>query len=208
MRLYYLCMLLMIVGITSCDRSAVKKNQSGQSQNEVLMTKENQKYNSSCVFYGEKSGDNAAGERGVIKYVAIRDNATGKEANYVPPDSESIQSSQGYFTDVWSPDEEYLVLPLGRFKGFCLIKSSDAVGAIQKKECSDNVRVYDDTGTGLWHEFEKWASDESFVFKAGLSGNDFELQYDIGNQRLIPLYSGKHFIEGENKNGKIKLSKD
>jgi hypothetical protein len=52
-------------------------------------------------------------------------NESGDEACYAPADDAASGDSDIYFTDVWSPDEEHLVLPRGRSEGFCILKAAE-----------------------------------------------------------------------------------
>jgi hypothetical protein len=58
----------------------------------------------------------------------------------------------------------------------------------------------------LWHQFEKWDTDQSFIFNAGLSGDQTSVRYEIAPERLTVLDPNVRFFEGENKRGKIKVA--
>lgn len=174
-------------------------------QTGVIKVTENRKYKLDAVFSGE---DVEVGDRTekVIDAVTIRSAVTGKEAKYARADGPSTSDAHAYFTEVWSPNDELLVLPLNRFGGFCIIRASDALDSIQKQKCADVVRVRTETGTGLWHDFEKWDGNDSFVFKAGLSGDDTRLKYEISNGRLTALDSNfKNEFQGQNSKGKVAI---
>lgn len=98
-----------------------------------------------------------------------------------------------------------MVLPQGRFEGFCIIKSSVAMESLQTNRCADFIKVQATNGTGLWHDFEKWTNGHTFFFKAGLSGDNFNFEYDIPEQRLtVPPTDAGSFI-GENRKGKLPI---
>ena len=157
MQLQCMLVLSLLFDFVSCS-TARKAPQTKPVDNTFINTSENRKYNMACLFHGEEM-DTGTGEKiQVIRYVILRDNATGKELRYAPLDETSVVSSQAYFTSVWSPDEEYLVLPRGRFKGFCIINSSVALESVQKNQCSDFIKVQETNDTGLWHDFEKWTA--------------------------------------------------
>lgn len=105
----------------------------------------------------------------------------------------------------WSPDEEYFVSLLGRTQGFCIVKSSEILESIKTKKCFDFVRVQSTNGTRLWHDFEKWDANDTFIFKAGLSGDNFQFKYDILKQALTNLEPRHVSIEAENGKGKIPI---
>lgn len=173
----------------------------------VIKVVPNHKYKLEAIFSGI---DVEVGERKVpvIQQLTIRSSETGQELQYSRPDGPSTSDADAYFTDVWSPDDELLILPLERFRGFCMIRAAEALAAMQKQSCRDTVRVHADAGTALWHQFEKWDTDQSFVFNAGLSGDQIRLRYEIGPERLTALDANVRFLEGENNKGKIKVGED
>ena len=175
------------------------------ANNFFIKSSENRKYNLACLFHGEEIVTGTGEKLSVIRYVALRDNATGKELRYVPLDETSISSSQGYFTSAWSPDEEYLVLPRGRFKGFCIIKSGAAFESVEKNQCSDFIQIQATNETNLWHEFVKWNDDHTFIFKAGLSGDDFNFAYNLPKQELTALLPSARSFTAENSKGKLDI---
>ena len=171
----------------------------------VIKVTPNHKYKLEAIFSGT---DVEVGDRKVpvIEQLTIRNSETGQEVQYTHPDGPSISDANAYFTDIWSPDYELLVLPLNRFRGFCIIRAAEALAAIQKHSCQDTVRVRTETGTALWHEFEKWDTDQSFIFNAGLSGDQTRVRYEMASERLTALEPNVRFLEGENKKGKIKVA--
>jgi hypothetical protein len=172
----------------------------------VIKVTENNKYKLEAVFSGY---DLQVGDRTVkvVDSVTIRSKTTGREVKYERADGPSKSDAQAYFTDVWSPDEEFLVLPLNRLYGFCIIRASDALDSIQKQRCQDTVSVHVQSGPSLRHDFEKWDGNESFVFKAGLYDNDARLRYEISGGRLNALDSKLLDIEGENSKAKIAITR-
>jgi hypothetical protein len=58
--------------------------------------------------------------------MSIRDDSTREEFKYEP--ASEVPKSDSNIVDVWSPDEEYLVLLRGNFKGFYIIKAIDVPG--------------------------------------------------------------------------------
>jgi len=131
----------------------------------VIKVEPNHKYKLEAIFSGI---DVEVGDRKVpsIQQVTIRSSETGQQFQYSRPDGPSQSDSNAYFTDVWSPDDELLLLPLDRFRGFCIIRAAEALSAIQKQSCADTVRVRAQTGSSLWHQFEKWDTGQSFIFNA------------------------------------------
>jgi hypothetical protein len=183
-----------------------KVNSKSQSDSlYVIKTVPNEKYKLEAIFSGS---DVEVGDRKVpvIERLTIRNSETGQQIQYNPPDGPSTSDADAYFTNVWSPDYELLVLPLNRFRGFCIIRASEALAAIQNQTCLDTVLLRADVGTALWHQFEKWDTDQSFIFNAGLSGDQTSVRYEIAPERLTVLDPNVRFFEGENKRGKIKVA--
>ena len=89
------------------------------------------------------------------------------------------------------------------FSGFCIARAAEAIDMMQKQACSDTVKVRTETGTALWHEFERGDGDESF--KAGLSGDLTRLRYDISQGRLTAPESNFRFLRGQNSKGKVEI---
>lgn len=157
---------------------------------------ENVKYGLQCVFKIAELGAGEAGEGSPpIKYVErvlIRDTRRGGEATYAPAvgDADALSSSQEYFGDVWSPDGEYLVLPLSPFDGFCVIKSKGALKTVRRRRCDDFIRVLhyrppmEVREVAYYHEWGKWETGTAFSFKAGLHGDRWTFVYDAARKEL------------------------
>lgn len=198
--------LILILPLLMACSSELRVNSNSESPKpHVIKVAPNHKYKLEAVFSGI---DIEVGDRKVpvIQEVTIRSTATGQQVQYSRPDGPSQSDADAYFTDVWSPDEELLLLPLERFRGFCIVRAAEALAAVQKQSCQDTVRVRAESGTALWHQFEKWDTDQSFIFNAGLSGDQTRLRYEIAPERLTALEPNVRFLEGENSKGKIKVS--
>ena len=199
--------LVLILPLMIACSSEPKLNSDSQSTKPyVIKITPNQKYKLEAIF----SGTNVeVGDRkvAVIEQLTIRSSETGQHVQYKRSDAPSSSDANAYFTDVWSPDDEFLVLPLDRFSGFCIVRAADALAAIQKQSCLDTVLVRAETGTALWHQFENWDTNQSFIFNAGLSDDQIRLKYDILQERLTALEPNVSFLEGENSRGKIKITR-
>ena len=198
--------LILILPLLIACSPELKVNSNSQSDSlYIIKTVPNEKYKLEAIFSGS---DVEVGDRKmpVIQQVTIRSSETGQQVKYNRPDGPSESDAEAYFTEVWSPDDELIVLPLERFRGFCIIRAAEALAAIQKQSCLDTVRVRTETGTGLWHQFEKWDTNQSFVFNAGLSGDQTRLRYEVAPERLTALEPKIRFLEGENNRGKIKVA--
>jgi len=199
--------LVLILPLMIACSSEFKLNSGSQSSKPyVIKIATNQKYKLEAIF---SATDVEVGERKVpvIEQLTIQSSETAQQIQYTRSDGPSSSDAHAYFTDVWSPDDEFLVLPLDRFRGFCIVRAAEALAAIQKQSCLDTVRVRAETGTALWHQFEKWDTGQSFIFNAGLSGDQTRLKYDISQERLTALVPNFSFLEGENSKGKIKITR-
>jgi hypothetical protein len=177
--------------------------QTAAPREHILSVRENRKYKVRCIFYGEEMEVGANQKAKVIRYVVVR-NEGGDEARYAPLDAAAASDSNIYFTDVWSPDEEYLVLPRGRSEGFCIVKARGAFESVKAGRCDDFIRVRETNGTALWHEFAGW-DGESLTFKAGLSGDSFTFAYDLPRRSLTTTERPVPSVEGENGGGKLSV---
>jgi len=165
--------------------------------------KVNRKYGLECDFYSEEVGDGIK----AITSVSIRDSRSGEEVRFEPEDPGSLVLNNGYDKNVsWSPDEEYLLLPLGRFEGFALVKSAEALKSVREKKYADSVRVQLKTGTQLWHDFAAWEGQGAFTFQAGMSESFPRFKYDPADRRLTALDKVNEIFEGYNGAGKIVIT--
>lgn len=204
MKLHFLFVLSVVLFFEACQPASTGSSiESAEAK--IIRMNENQKYKLKCNFYGESIEGGGEDEK-VVSYITILDGSSRQEVKYTPIDGDSLVLEKGYFTDVWSPDEEFLLLPRGRFDGFCIIKSADAVQSITDSTCLDYVMVELKNGTRLWHEFERWDGVGAFRFKAGLSGERVEFKYEISSQRLTVLGQNNNTFEGKNSKGKINIS--
>lgn len=193
----------LLFSFTSCSRARIAP-ETKPTDTSFRTTIENRKYNLALLCHGEEI-DTGTGEKiKVIRYVTLRDNATGEELKYTPLDEASL-SSRAYATNAWSPDEEYLILPRGSFKGFCIINSGVALESVRKQQCSDFVTMQGANGTGLWHDFERWSDGHTFLFTAGLSGDDFPFEYNVQEQKLTALPPAARSFIAKNSKGKLDI---
>ncbi len=184
----------------------------------VLEKRENQKYGLTATFYGltYRYGENDELQGKMIGYVIFRDNKTGQEARYKPTgrtnnDStgpESIGTPGFYVTEVFSPDEEYIVLPVHEFDGFAVFESKQALETIKVNRYFDTIKVGGSGGGWFYHKFEKWNDDSTFSFRAGLYGDMFAFRYSIEKHELYCYREGCERLQiGVNGKGKIKPTK-
>jgi hypothetical protein len=197
---------LLLIGFSlfwSCEKTPSK----GSDDIIVLQRQNNQKYNITAIFYGLviKSGENNENSTDVVKHVSFLDNKTGEEVKFVPLNLDTEQSSNFYFTNVWSPNEEVLILPLGKREGFGIFEAKEAPNNIKDKKYLDVIKVKSVNSGWFWHDFEKWDDSSTINFKAGLEGNMFAFKYDIAKKELY-CYQTKceEFDIGKNLKGDVK----
>lgn len=217
MKIYFLFFILMFYsGLGFCQSAKTEKN-----EDEIILIeqKENKKYNITANFYGvnfDLGNDNKEVIK-IITYVVFRNNKTGAEVKYKPSTVnnesgetgiESIVTPDFYFTNVWSPNEEYLVLPIGVFEGYGIFKAEGALKNIKENKYFDTIKTKSVNSGFYGHNFEKWEGDSTFSFRAGLDGDMFAFKYNIATAELY-CYQKKceEFEIGFNKKGEIKSIK-
>jgi hypothetical protein len=201
-RLVIILVVALDIGCHSDRRAAEKPN---ASQAQVITKKENHKYKLEAIFF---SDDDEVGDQTekVIGSLTIRNQVTGQEVKHVRVEGPDQSLTHAYITDLWSPDEEFLVIPRSRLE-LCIIRAAEALDRMQKQTCSDTLSVYVRSGPSLFLDFEKWDGAESFVVKAGVYDDDTRLEYDISRGRLTALDSNIFKLEGMNNKGKLHVGK-
>ena len=174
----------------------------------VIGEKENQKYDLTAIFYGVDFHfeDEKNTVVKIIKHVVFRNNKTKTEVKYET--SGTIPAGEFYFTEIWSPDEEYLILPIGMFEGFGIFKAKDALENIKSNKFFDTIEIGNSRGGSYWHDFGKWENNSTFSFRAGLYGDMFAFKYNLAKSELYCYRTncGENEI-GINAKGKIKATK-
>ena len=111
-----------------------------------------------------------------------------------PIDHDTLRSSKGYYSKVWSPDGKYLVLPLGRIEGFAIFSSryvQDNLKKLITKQYygaelvpENTILIFSEFEPPLWHEFIGWEGEHTLVVKAGLGKDLKQFRYDIQKDKL------------------------
>jgi len=171
----------------------------------LLATASNAKYHLTCKLYGRLFTVDSGKTDKFVQYVTIQGPDRNREIRYLPEDATSLEQSSGFFTNVWSPDGELLVLPLGRFEGFSITRSAEALQRIASGKFNDSVRVELTSGERLWHEFGKWNGPESFEFSAGLSRDQTPYAYDIPTGKVTTNEALNDNCVGVSSQGKVKI---
>ncbi len=208
MKLICLTILCLFVSqINFCQSEKIKK----QDEENVLIAQQiNRKYNIKATFYGTilRFGDNGEDEAKIIRQIVFQDEKTGNEVRYIPPENSSQQAADFYFTNIWSPDEEHAVLPIGKFEGFAIFESKDILANVKGNKYFDTIKVKLEGSGWFWHDFDNWEDDSIFAFRAGLDGDMFAYKYNLANKELY-CYQEKceNSDVGVNAEGKAKVIK-
>jgi hypothetical protein len=121
-----------------------------------------------------------------VEAVFVRDRH-GRRGQFAAGDPISLEQSSVYFKEVWSPDGEFLVLPLGRFQGFAVYPARTAVEAIQTEGGARQLRLVDPLEVGytaLWHAFVGWHGPHLLDFVAGMSGEKVRFVADVSSGQV------------------------
>jgi hypothetical protein len=139
----------------------------------------------------------------VIQSVVFKDYGTGKAEPYLVNDDTS-QAADFYFTNIWSADEEYAALPVGKTKGFAIFAAKTLMQDIKTQKYVDIIRVKGAGSGWYWHDFGAWEAGNIIRFRAGLQGDMFAYRYDIGTQ-ILTCYREKcaELDAAENIKGRV-----
>lgn len=214
-----LCMLFVFVLASElgfCQSAKTEKKQ----DDEIIIVEQrtNRKYNVTATLYGVnfRYGENNEKATKIITHIVFRDDQSKAEVKYRPIEGnnggttgvDSIVTPDFYFTEIWSPNEEYLILPIGKFEGFGIFEAKDALKNIKSNKYFDTLKVKSENSGWFRHDFEKWENDSAFSFRAGLYGDMFAFKYNAAKSELY-CYEGdcEESDFGINNKGKIKAIK-
>lgn len=198
------------VASQSQNTTNVERMQSDGDVKDETAVKTNSKYRLSII---SRLVENEAGKK-YYEY-KIRDDRTQRElpVNFY---EYALRVPAEKPVEVWSPNEEYLILNCG---GFCVYKSSETAKTLGKSKSfqaekyqGKTVVVTDKGNSEYEQEFVKWDENESFILRAtrvkydGTARNEKfapeEYRYDIARRKLICLSSVCGFTK--DKNGRLK----
>ena len=196
--IYLLIFIFAFIGF--CTGNTAKND-----ENVLFDEKANQKYGITALFYGEnlRYGDDNEFSLKIIRSVVFRSNKTGEEVKYLP--TGQLPAGNFYFTEVWSPDEEYAALPMGTYQGIAIFKAKNLLQNIKENRYFDTIKTKSVNSGFYGHEFEKWEDNSTFSFRAGLDGDMYAFKYQIEKSELY-CYRVKCDEQdiGFNNRGKIK----
>lgn len=184
-----------------CQSAKIEKQ---DDETIVIASNENKKYNLTAIFYGirHRPDGNNGQEYKIIKKIVFR-NKENIEVAFDP--TGTIPAGEFYFTEIWSPDEEHLVLPTGTTEGFAIIEAKNAFNEIRGNKFFDTIKVKSENSGWFWHKFEKWEDNSKISFRAGLSGDMWAFKYDFSKKELNCFTAECENLDiGINNDGKIK----
>jgi hypothetical protein len=150
-----------------------------------------------------------------IDYILIIDNETGQLVKRsLMMKIASRDAAQGNFSsDLWSPDEEYLVLPKSDddSDGFVFYNAKTVIEDMKAQKYSDTLSIKGIEHPPYFLQFLKWEGPSSFSLAASLFRTSDAYQYDIKTKRLQCFGTGcskdgyGSNNEAENSTGLIKI---
>ena len=179
-----LCVIFIFAFVSELGFCQSRKTDKQDDETIVIEQKTNRKYDLTATFHGinfRYGNDNELSAK-IIRSIIFRDNRTGAEVEYKPTGDRP--AGDFYFTEIWSPDEEYLILPIGTFQGFGVFEAKNALEKIKYNNYFDTIKVKLDSGGFFAHAFEKWEDDSTFSFRAGLDGDMFAYKYNLEKKEL------------------------
>jgi hypothetical protein len=173
-------------GSSEISTPQTKQPQSGEKQGTLAAVKSNSKYGLTLLLY--RRPDSAS-----PSYVRIRNDKTGQEVTPRNVFWEEVFPANAL--DIWSPDEEYLVLSCGRPKAnLCVYQTARLAklfegDSIQNDMNLESLAVVSRQRDGEFHHlFVRWKGNTSFIFKAThpkyVGKMNCDYGYDIPQQRL------------------------
>ncbi len=201
--------ILISLALTGCHKPETPPNPSreistSETKTQLLFEKESVATGVTASFYG-KQLDRSLKPSQVIEYITFKETKTGRTIKYASG-SDTQQAADFYFADIWSPDGNHILLPVGKTEGFAVYNAKTAIADIERQTPADTLAVWRGQARRYWHTFDGWVGPAAFQFKGELEGNSFMFKYDIPTQTLTCMRQGCAVENGaENKVGKLKL---
>jgi hypothetical protein len=178
-------------------------------ENDVLLAQRpNKKYDITALFYGTNTvyKDSSIKPLQNFQFIVFKENKSGNRVLY-HIDERDTQAFGFYFIDIWSPDNEHVVLPRGKKDGFVILESKTLLKDLAAKTYTDSIRIWQGEARKYWHNFGKWQDNQTISFSGEGEKKDeaFIFTYDFRTAQLTCAWpdcvSGQ---SGENKNGRVK----
>jgi hypothetical protein len=196
--------VLTLASLAACDKPS---SRIVDEATVLLDEKLNQRYDMTAQFFGIRMalGNNEAPPVSVIQKVVFKGAGTGAAQPYVVTD-DTAQAADFYFTNIWSADEEYAALPVGKTKGFALYAAKTLMQDIKTRKYADVIRVKGANSGWYWHDFGAWEAGNIIRFRAGLDGDMFAYKYDLSKKTLTCFREKCAELDvAENINGPVKM---
>jgi hypothetical protein len=137
--------ILLLISLSSCnkEKAYVETGDIAKTlvdESDVLLAKvPNRKKNITALFYGTNTvfKDKSIKPVSNIEFVILKENDSGNRILYQVANG-STQAYGFYFTNIWSPDEESLILPRGKQDGFIILDAN----ALLKKNGHDEIQGF------------------------------------------------------------------
>jgi len=149
----------------------------------LLFEKKNAAFGISALFYGRELRLVGEPPDKIIEYIVLKNEKTGQTATWLPK-TDTEQAADFFFTNVWSPDGTYIVLPLDKLDGFAIFNSETVIQDIDSNKFLDTIRVWRGEARRYWHNFDAWDGPAAFYFKGEMEGHTFRFRYDFLTHQL------------------------
>jgi hypothetical protein len=202
-REHFFVIALLSLLLLGCDKpvadmeSARSSPQLNNDDKQLFLEKPNPALGLTAQFYGSiiELGGKQPQPYQDISQIVIKDNRSGETASYIVENKEL----DFYFTDIWSPSGNYLVLPIGKKEGFAIFNAKTAISDVEVRKYADTLAVAritelpndrskkfgaDSLKRNYWHTFVAWEGPSSFRFKGEMEGDTFQFVYDITTRQL------------------------
>ena len=173
-----------------------------------LFSAVNPKYGLSADFFGEWVGpDGDEKSQYLINRVSLRKIASGERVEYQLADPTALRTSLGFYRAVWSPDGEYIALPLGRFEGFRICDARTVLEKFAKRQSSDSIMIrYKQLPQSVWHSFAGWSGDHVLLFDADIEKSKIRFAYDLKLKRLSSTVAPIAVLDAVNSAGLAEIA--
>ncbi len=174
----------------------------------LLEQRPNSKYDLTAFFYGSNTvyKDRTIKPVRNIQFIIFKENKSGNRILY-HVDERKTQAYGFYFTEIWSPDGEHVVLPLGKQDGFVILESKSLIQDLSTKTYVDSIRVWQDPARKHWHNFGKWQDNNTLRFsvEGEQKGEAFPFSYNFKSGLLTCGWSDcSKDQSGDNRKGHFK----
>lgn len=163
----------------------------GRRIDQPLFSVENEKYALVAEFYGKWVGPDGDPQRQfLVRRLVIKDSRTSESAEYRRIDVDSPADALGFFSEVWSPDREYLVLPAGRFAGYVVFEAPSSIERVRADSPTDSVAVrFRGLPESLNHQFVGWMEAHELQFDVTFESSTVSFGYNLERQELAAKHA-------------------